>query len=687
MFTFLASTYKSTNGGNFSGAIWRCERDDGFSAVMKRIYLPPATCPIERYPSGDNYGNRQYLVGGHTANLLIDQQYRCVKQSMRAPNTLPAASVGAGAVDQLLYTRFYDEVTDERSPLSDPLPLTGNVTRAWTTLPTEVPSEAIDVPGTVTFAAGAVTGVLTNFGEMRPGDRIALASDLTRWATILTIDYTTSMTIDDTGMAGAGVAIVCRPVSRASHVELWVAVSGDLPRFTNVRLRIGTTAYTESTATLALGEAEVVSFDAMPLGEINLFYNDRQLIAGVEGHRDTVYLSAIGFPERYEGLAFVTAYNEPIVGMFRFRDYVVLLCPDSSYRLQGYTEDDYARTVLEPHIGGLGHHGNRVGEGAAFVPSRKGVQIFNGAFHQGIPTRREEWQQLCVENARSYESGLGCINPNDETYVFMPYVSALSSTYDNIHVTTPLIFVGAYNTIGAQADGSLTTPEWSSDTYQMPASSSFPDSTTVCTYQAYLTPSGQKIGRMYRADDQGEIFRDVLTEDETAAGFEGNSVITSAHFLLGDPGGNRDEGKRLIRMWSYYVAEDSVSQFTIWPGDEFAYPPDIYSLWRHIIYDGGDQTQSFDLLVPGFRDSEIASIKQDTATIGNAIVGTNSYFARWGKKTVHPHQVEGQPVVGRGFTFEWVFAAPNSVTWIGFGGVYEAGTTSRPVWIVESGGG
>ena len=683
MFTFIGSTYLVGGArGIFSGGLYRCERDDGFTTVTKRIYPPPACATIERYPSGDNYGNKQYLVGGHTANLVIDSQFRCSRQGMKPPNVLPVATVGAGAEVQLLYTRFYDEHTDERSPLSDPLPLTGNVTRAWTSLPTEVPNEQIIVEGTATFAAGTVTGVKTSFGNLRPGDRIAVATALTRWAQIRSITSDTVMTIDDTGMAGAGVALACKPVSRATHVELWVAVNGDLPRFTNVRLRIGTLAYTESTATLALGEAEVVSFDAMPLGEFNLFYNDRQLIAGVEGHRDTVYLSAIGFPERNEGLAFVTAYNEPIVGMFRFRDYVVLLCPDSSYRLQGYTEEDYARTVLEPHIGGLGHHGNRVGEGAAFVPSRKGIQIFNGAFHQGIPTRREEWQSLYVDNKRAYESGLGSINANDETYNFMPYGPGLGSSYPaGVLYKVPLIFVGSYNTIGAQSDGSISTPEWTSDTYRVPVTAAFttPD-LSYSTYISYLTPSGEKLGRMYRADNNGQIFRDYPTEAETSPAFEGDSVLASAHFLFGDPGGNRDEGKTMVRMWSYLTSEGSNFTFKLWPGDEFCYPPDYFSLWRHISFTG-DQTLAHASITPGYQDTVGSTLLTDPGYVYTVTGATVT--ARWGKKTVHPHQTSGKPVSGRGFTFEWTFTAPNNVTFMGFGGVWQPGPATRPIWILD----
>ena len=425
-------TFGTSGRGAFSGHVYRIVPSSAAAWAKKRIYLPPSCSAIEAKPSVQNYLQRQYLVGQHTMNILIDEELRAVRQGITVP-PIPDVSAGAGTTQQRCYLRYYDEWTGEKSSVGLGKDLTGSVTRTWINLPTSVPSEALIVEGTVNIAAGTVTGLLgkTNFGILRPGDRIAVSTALTRWAQVRTITAEDSMTIDDTGMAGAGVSIVVKPVSRVSHVEEWISVAGGLPRF-GTRLRLGTTGNVESIATLALGEALVDSYQPMPTGGINLVYNDRQFVAQVQGHLDTVYLSEIGFLERWAGLAFKTSYGEPIVGLFRYRDVVLMLCPSSSYKLQGYTEDDYVRNVLEPDIGALGHSGNILVEGVALIPSRNGMQIFNGAFHPAIETRRTEWIEDYRENPTAFEGGYAAVNPNDQSYFFFPNVQRIAVSSDEV---------------------------------------------------------------------------------------------------------------------------------------------------------------------------------------------------------------------------------------------------------------
>lgn len=640
--SFLATTFTSVNDRNqLSGRIWRIKED--FSN-WKRIYLPPSSAVVFRKPSGFSYGNRHYLVGGHTANILVDEEFRGLRQGIQAPATKPVVTTGGGTTPQIAYFRFFDEITGERGPLSEGFEFTGDLSRSWSSIPTEVPNEQLILEGLATIAGGTVTGVgvptKTNFSVLRPGDRIANAAALTRWAQVRLVGTDSSMTIDDSTMAGVGVSLVCKPVSRVSHVELWLAVSGALPRFV-MRVRIGTTSVSESTATLALGEAESVSFTSMPFGELNLFYNDRQLIAGVEGSRDTVYLSAIGFPERYEGFKFVTAYNEPIVGMFRYRDYVVLLCPDSSYRLQGYTLDDYVRTVLEPKVGGLGHHGNQVTETYALVPGRKGVQIFNGGFRPGISARISEWSADYISNRLAWELGFSAVNPNDQTYQFYPRFDQLT-----VSGLKPYVYVAQYDSMGPVAGGGTIEPEWLSDTHVVAPA-------VRVTAAAYLVPSGTRIGKMYRGTDNGKIYE----EDETGAiVFTGTSVIVPGHFLGQpmDPGGGEGEGegKKLTQFWSYVVTEFTNALLRIWPGDEYAYPPDI-------LPDGTENAVD-----PSFQRVILAS----QAGFSNGLLAP---------KVVH----EDLPLKsGRGWTFEWRWTNPRGGIFIGCGGKYVEGRPARNPW-------
>lgn len=425
---FFASTFTfETKGrGVFSGIIaWINQVWDR----ADRIFTPPHVNVVEGRPSADSYTNRLYVVGGFTRNILIDEDFRCLTQGILPPDIVPSVAVGAGAVIQLAYLRYYDEITGERSPLSRSKSYTGDENRAWTNLPTDVPGELTVVEGTTTVAGGIVTGVASNYHDLRPGDRIASAADLTRWAQIRQIISATLMTIDDTTMAvGAGGTLVCKPVSRVSHVEGWISANGTLPRF-DFRVRIGTTAYSESIPALALGEADVDTFEAMPHGSMNVVYNDRHLVAGVQGRLDTLFLSAIGFPERYEGLSFRTDAGEEIVGLLKDGTVVIALTRyPSAYRLQGYTEDDLDFQVFAPGMGGLGHHGNQIAaNGIAFIPGREQIQTFNGAFHGAMPTRQPEWARAYRENQIAFEMGIGAVDPEGQTYRFAPFPLRLSA--------------------------------------------------------------------------------------------------------------------------------------------------------------------------------------------------------------------------------------------------------------------
>ncbi len=589
---------------------------------------------IGRYPSGGILGRRRYVVGQHTANLMIDEAHRCVRVSIPHPSDVPTVAVVGGTTPQICYTRFYDEITDERGPLSEGLVVAaGGTTRTWTLLPTVVPGDSVVVDGTATIVAGAVSGSsAARFTRLRPGDRIAISTDLTRWARIRTITSDSAMTIDDTAMAGVAVALVAKAVSRVSHVELWVAVNGALPRM-SVRVRLGTTTVIESTATLALGVAEVTSFTAMPFGSHAVTYNQRLLIAGVAGHEDTVYLSLIGLPERYSGLSFKTEYGEPIVGMFRHRKYVVLLCPDSSYVLQGVADEDFVLDGLEEDIGGFGPF--VAAEGIAYVAGRKGILAFNGAFHQAIPTRRTEWTEKHRANPAMFENGFFAINPNDGTVQFF-LNQRLGTTLD-----TACVWVGQYEGVGPSGAGSLLAPEWFAD-HQTPISGG-----GIVTCAVYLSPAGARSGAFFFGTSTGIVYEEVTDNTQPYTGAVAR-VVSRWDMFIPDPGGDVAEGRELIRPWSYVMSEQSAWELRIWPGEEFCWP---------VVTSG--------IANPVYDDNVAASL-----------------VSLRGPLVTHVHPVAN--IDGRGWVFEYRFTSPLDVWFIGFGVVVSAqGVVTRPAKFAE----
>jgi hypothetical protein len=207
-----------------------------------------------------------------------------------------------------------------------------------------------------------------------------------------------------------------------------------------------------------------------------------------------------------------------------------------------------------------------------------------------------------------------------------------------------LILVGNYSDLKSQG-----VVHWYDDDYTTPGTTQ-----GRATTFAYLTRPGHRVGNVFIGDSLGRIF-----EEDTAdtVAFPGESVIASSHLTMGDVGGGDDEGKRLVRCWSYVESESSAWTFRVWSGDERAYPPFRAMNWIRLIKPGGE--------------SITASKLTGTVTWEEADTRTQP-------KTVHSHQPEKE-TAGRGFTFEYRFQNPINVRFYGFGGVVEPGRTRRPL--------
>lgn len=614
---------------------------------VKRIPFPISTSAITgRTATGGNIGKRQYIIGGHTANVMIDEEYRCYKLGIPKPLLPPTVSAGGGAIPQIGYLRFFDEVTEERSPLSSGTAFTGDVNRAWSNLPTIVPGDSLLIEGTSDIAAGAVTGTLTNFTDLRPGDRVAITGATNHWARIRKIFSDELMEIDDLSMAGVGVALEAKVVPRVSHVELWLSANGALPRFV-LRVRIGTTTVSESTAILALGEAETEAYTAMPFGALSVLYNQRLAVAGVAGHEDTIYLSIPGFPERHTGLKFITDYREPIVGMELHRKYILILCPESAYILQGVADEDFVLDPVEADVGGFGPS-CRV-NGVVYHASRDGIMAFNGAFHQALPTRKTEWAKACVDRQAPMENGFFAVNPHDETIQYYP-----NPWFEDDLEKRPTVWVGSYGSVAATGTGEIAPPEWFSDTATMGGE--------LVTSARYMVPQGARSGKFFRGTMVGKVFSENELGGIPLEGIVARIVLR--HEMLNDPGGKIDEAKTLSQIWSYIVAEFSPYTVGVWAGDEYAYPLDLQ--------DGLGGVQG-----SAFRSDNIPAGQQETP-LSPGITGI------YADKTVNVHPE--WEINARGWTLEYTMPNPIDVVFLGYGGLVQmTGLATRYVKWVRGG--
>jgi len=419
---YACGVYRKGVAANYMGGVylWAGNQNggwgaDGQGAISDAEYygqkrgrwfcsLPFGVVAVDAPVAQASYAGRLYLGGGYSHNLVLDEHHRLWKQGIRPPEEIPEFSSGGGSGTLTAYFSWYDEATGERSPLS--LGETNSIAlgsaRTWINLPERPPDDVYLSDDLVTLD-GTTEGGLDQgvwwidaaeteggrIGMMRPGDEIDLLEGATqRFSQAFFMNPLSFDTFNDwTGIGVTPTAVDILPVSRATHLELWLQPAADFPRLA-LRVARGTTTVTESTALGDLGEAFIDSFQRLPRAAVNAIYHDRQVVAGDPENPDTVYLSQLFFPERWDGLSFRTKSGEPITGILATRDYCLVFTRNATYMLQGYTDSDYTFQLIDQSLGAVGHNCNVVIHGNPFVWTEKGPYMYNGMYHPLSPENR-----------------------------------------------------------------------------------------------------------------------------------------------------------------------------------------------------------------------------------------------------------------------------------------------------------
>lgn len=631
-----------------------------YSSAFNEVPTPSGLTGITSRVSMVNYDSRVYACGGFTHNWMIDEHYRALRLGMVAPTAKPTLAVGAGAIVQIGYVSFYDAHTGERSPLSvGSAPVTGDVSRTWTTFPTEEPAATIKIPGTTAAnASTTITGSNTTFTRLRIGDRLAVSSAATTWGIITAIASDTSLTVDRALGDGTTQTITIKKAPRATHVEFWVSVDGADPRLA-VRRRLGTTTLVESTATLSLGEAAPEDFTQFPRCSFCTIYHDRLVMAGDKHNPDTVYLSQTFFPERYADLSFKTRNGETITGLAVQGDKLMVFTAGTTYAIQGYDDDDISMVLVDSDLGAFNHWAIVSIHGNLWVPNEKSIFLFNGTYHNVLKDRQTEWRKDYYTNKAHFDSAsFAFTDPEDYTYHFvvrtvelgsafsatryvtsMPTVGTVDASYSSIDT---VVWVADYSMASPELSGGFQQPNWTTDTYL---------GTMMCAANLRLPNSGYS--RVFMGWDDGYVRR----FDNQQTNDDGDSVtlyIRTGHYNMGDPGGDVEEGRTFFRMWTHVMSESVAWNLWVLGGEAHAWISDIPTNASNGIY---------------FAESVPASFFQS---------GGNTYAPL----TVHSHILHR--VSGRGITV--VITAANAcrsdlIRYIfefkGFGGCHTIGPNTR----------
>lgn len=694
---FLAGI-KDVGPGFFSGRFWTWDErievgsTDYVNRFVRQLHLPYGVDALHRRPSVCQYSDRLYLVGGHSSNLVIDEHNRVWKQGIQPPISAPSVS-GATGTGSFAYWSFWDEKTDEHSPLSASLEIDGDaVPRTWSNIPTFEPDNYMYAGGYINVqsnsaifssnGAGTATGT-SKLDYMRPGDRlfsgsnsVALLREPTTLYSFPGVAYSTGVKTRPKG----------RPVQRASHVCLWLSYTGTLPRLI-MKVRLGTTTVTESVAPANLGEAHPGDFERMPKATMNTIYHDRQVVAGDPKARDVVYLSAIGYPERYEGLSFRTRGGDAITGLIGTRDYCLVLTHRSTYIIQGYTEDDLKMDIADPEIGSAGHTCNTQINGVPYITSRSGIYLYNGSWHNVIQDSDHVWGEHFNERLTTGAA----LGEDGTSYSFASYYQNGLMVHNPMDKTIQL-FMGFYTELGASSPAwfkgsSLGAASWvlSYDRVKSLAGGEF-DQADVCfdalvvandrqfTTQAFLYADDGGNAGMWHGTDDGFLYREL--EEEPLYGSCG--LILPA-FYFDEAGGYEREGKSLVKFWSHVESENNSWKVIATGGGEW----EGVLAAHNLAFSSATNAKESRMWMKSLGDGTLSTDNSTYRVYEHTIAA--SAQTGYAPLTTHSHPLPVR-VSGRALHFIYVAFSPKGWFFRGLGGYYIPGPTSRPQ-VFSTGGG
>lgn len=495
--------------------------------------------------------------------------------------------------------------------------------------PVEIPTLAASGTG----ITGDVVGYFTFYDE-KTGERSPLSG------------ASSSLTLSNQGVSWGNVPTSSKD-PRVSHVEFWRSVDGGSVRFVT-RRQIGVPSLTESVATLALGEAFGTTFEAMPRGDINAVYNERMFVAGDSANPDTLYASALFFPERYEGLSFATKNGEPIVALAPAREVLIAFTPRTMYALRGFTEDDMVFKPIEHGVGAINHACVKVIRDNIWFVNDQGFFLWNGGLVQLNKDREEEWKDTYAAYRSDWDAGFAVHDSARKTYVYYAYLNG---------VTAGALFTGRV------PDPAEVVPKqfgWGISYREMESGGPpihFLDvMSREAAWGAEIALPGTKRSDTYLGFCDGHIRQfDDTDDNDDGDNYDKLLVIRTGAQHFGDPGNMPNGGKTLVEAWSYMECENDAWEIHFKAGDDSAVdymlPPD------------NDDTY--------FKENIVASEETSHNYDGRNFTLT--------AKTVHPHRPE--KVTGRTIGIEIQVSNPLGVRWSGWGGRYEPGPATRPVSI------
>jgi hypothetical protein len=466
---------------------------------------------------------------------------------------------------------------------------------------------------------------------------------------------------------------------RVTHVRGYVSMNGAAYRMA-WEAPYGVTAVSENvrTSRLSLQGPNDFNNDIPPIGIRYIHpWAQRMWYANNAEFPYRLWYSKPGYPQ-YVGSSFFldTLEREPITGLWRGRNELVVFCQDNSYLVRqfGQGANDFVMERLDSNVGCVSHHTIKEIHNRLWFAARDGIWIYDGSFRYVLDDMRPKYESDYCKDKASFESSFSVYDKLNKVYMLFR-TPTLQEGEDppewepktGLYPRT-IIYVGYIGEFEPSMNGQELQPDWSFDFRGRQDSSSL---------YAGSVNGGQENNELYVASCDGKIRRQIkpceleqareqaLEEppfvptwwggDDDEDSLQKKLIIRHPHLLFQQPGDDIQSGKRLDQVWSHMESEITDWTFYAMGGDEDA--------WDSV---RPDNDRHF------WKADHAASADVQTRTNDDGSVYSYEYCA----KAVHfmlPEQV-----AGRGFTFEVQALEPVGMKYRGVGGMWSPGPAHRP---------
>ena len=484
-------------------------------------------------------------------------------------------------------------------------------------------------PGLTSAAGGTLDGIHIGYLSYRHkvGDTIVHEGNLSTGSVAVVMNAGTASKRVWSMAAGA-------PTSRVTHIVLWASVDGALPKEV-VELAIGTTTYTETIATAALGDPPPTDADGNlknargipPATRFVVKYHRRAWYGGDASYPFRWWYSELDEFESVGDQNFLDHLDhETTVGAGAAGDSFVSFGQQVAYVIQGWDADDFRIARVSPSIGCLSHFAIVNISEILWFPSEAGMSLyipgagFRPLMHKDLATY---WAEEYAANPAAFEDAIAADDRVKKVYRLLVSYPA-----------DPLsrCFVGHYQRFDPSVGEGGSMPDWTFD---------LRDRQDTCV--GNLRVANRKRTESFTGSLDGYLRKENVESDNSDDGdtYQKTMILDTPHYLPGQQEGDDDDGFVFNSLTVFLRSELS---------------------WWTIEGRAGDDT-AYQATNAAWPRTTPASLK----TVGNKTAVA---------KTSHKFPVSG--LSGKGCMFRLIIPLAQAVEYRGLALSWEDGKQSRP---------